>query len=75
VSSGFQAYSVPDFPRSPLLRARQHDLRGCVQVTVVNIVDVVIVPDCGVAAVRTMLMGMIGMMFLGASHDFFSLGR
>ena len=43
-----------------------------VKVSVVKIVDVAIVPDCGVAAVRTMLMGMVGMMFLGASHDFFS---
>ena len=46
-----------------------------VKVSVVKIVDVAIVPDCGVAAVRTMLMGMVGMMFLGASHDFFSLSR
>jgi hypothetical protein len=29
VSSGFQAYSAPDFLHSPLLRVRQHDLRAC----------------------------------------------
>jgi hypothetical protein len=46
-----------------------------VKMTIVKIVHMAIVPDCCVAAVRTVLMGMIGMMFLGASHDFFSLGR
>jgi hypothetical protein len=75
VSSGFQAYSAPDFLTHRYCVFVNTIFVHVVKVSVVKIVDVAIVPDCGVAAVRTMLMGMVGMMFLGASHDFFSLSR
>jgi hypothetical protein len=40
------------------------------QVAVVEIIDVAVVADRRMPAVGTMLMGMVGMMFLGAgSHD------
>lgn len=40
-----------------------------VEVTVVKIVHMAIVQDRGVAAVWTVLMGVVEMMFFGASHD------
>jgi hypothetical protein len=43
-----------------------------VEVTVVKIVHMAIVQDRGVAAVWTVLMGVVEMMFFGASHDYLS---
>jgi hypothetical protein len=41
------------------------------KVTIVKIVHVVSMPDRGVAAVRAMPMGVVGMVFLVAGHDIF----
>jgi hypothetical protein len=40
-----------------------------VKMTIVKIVHMAFVPDCGVAAIRTVLMGVVEMVFLVASHD------
>jgi hypothetical protein len=39
------------------------------QMTIVKIVHMTVMPNRGVAAVRAMLMGVIGVVFLVAGHD------
>ena len=39
------------------------------QMTIVKIVHMAVMPNCGVAAVGAMLMGVIGMVLLDAGHD------
>ena len=42
-----------------------------VQMAVVKIIHMPVMPNCGVPAVRAMLMGMVGVVLLSASgHDF-----
>jgi hypothetical protein len=40
------------------------------QMTIVKIVDMAVMPDRGVAAVRAVLMGMVVMVLFGAGHKF-----
>jgi hypothetical protein len=49
-------------------------LMHVVEVPIMEVVHVAIVQDRGVSAVRPMLVGMVEMMFFGASHDCFSVG-
>jgi hypothetical protein len=44
-------------------------LMHVVKVTVVQVVCMTIVQDCGVAAVRTVPMRLVEMMFFGARHE------
>ena len=48
-------------------------LMHVMKVTVVKVVHMAIVQDCGVAAVWTVPMRVVEMMFLGARHDCLSV--
>jgi hypothetical protein len=48
-------------------------LMHVVKVTVVKVVHMAIVPDCGVAAIRTVLVSVVEMMLFGARHGGLSI--